>query len=93
MFDLVFAEETAECNWCVVYGCGKDLKARAFTIEPKRSLGDLFMNTHNPAVSTLLGFNNNVTSGNRDAMYYITMYTTKKIKMKNAFHLESNAMQ
>ena len=85
MFDLVFAEETAECNWCVVYGCGKDLKARAFTIEPKRSLGDLFMNTHNPAVSTLLGFNNNVTSGNRDAMYYITMYTTKKNQDEECF--------
>ena len=84
-FELVLAEETTEHNWCVVYGCGKDLKARAFTIEPKRSLGDLYMNTHNPTVSTLLGFNNNVTSGNRDAMYYITMYITKKNQDEECF--------
>ena len=43
------------------------------------------MNTHNPVVTTLLGFNNNVTSGNRDAMYYITMYSTKKNQEEECF--------
>ena len=71
-------ENTEEATWYVVYGEGENIKARAFEIEPKRELCDLHMNTHNPAVTTLLGFNNNITSGNRDAMYYITMYSTKK---------------
>ena len=33
-------------------------------------------------VSLLLGYNNNVMSGGRDMIYYVTLYNTKQVKKK-----------
>ena len=46
-------------------------------MEPKRSLPDLFLNTNNATVSEIFGYNNNVAMGNRNCIYYVTLYNTK----------------
>jgi len=32
---------------------------------------------NNPIISEVFGFNNNVTMGNRNCIYYVTLYNTK----------------
>jgi hypothetical protein len=46
-------------------------------MESKRALPDVFLNTNNPIISEVFGFNNNVTMGNRNCTYYVTLYNTK----------------
>ena len=48
-----------------------------FTIESKRHVPDLFLNTNNPVISKIFGYNNNVMMGNRNCIYYVTLYNTK----------------
>jgi len=60
-------------NWC-----GKPTNKAIFSIYPKRSLEDAFMNTHNPVITTLLGCNNNVIVGmNGASAFYVTSYGAK----------------
>jgi hypothetical protein len=35
------------------------------------------LNTNNAIISEVFGFNNNVTMGNRNSIYYVTLYNTK----------------
>jgi hypothetical protein len=46
-------------------------------MESKRTLPYVFLNTNNPIISEVFGFNNNVTMGNRNCIYYVTLYNTK----------------
>jgi len=48
-----------------------------FTLETKRHVSDLFLNTNNPIITKIFGYNNNVTIGNRNCIYYVTLYNTK----------------
>ncbi len=48
-----------------------------FTIESKRHVPDLFLNTNNPVISKIFGYNNNVKMGNRNCIYSVTLYNTK----------------
>jgi hypothetical protein len=38
---------------------------------------DLFLNTNNPVISKIFGYNNNVMMGNRNCIYYVILYNTK----------------
>jgi hypothetical protein len=38
---------------------------------------NLFLNTNNPIISKIFGYNNNVTMGNHNCIYYVTLYNTK----------------
>jgi hypothetical protein len=44
---------------------------------PFSSLVDVFLNTNNPTVTEFFGYNNNATMGNRNCIYYVTLYNTK----------------
>jgi len=48
-----------------------------FTMESKRHVLDLFLNTNNPVLSKIFGYNNNVMMGNCTCIYYVTLYNTK----------------
>jgi hypothetical protein len=48
-------------------------------------MADLFLNTNNPVVSNIFGFNNNVNMGNRNFIFYVTLYTTKGTKNEEQF--------
>jgi hypothetical protein len=48
-----------------------------FTIKSKRHVSDLFLNTNNPVISKIFGYSNNVLIGNRNCIYYVTLYNTK----------------
>ncbi len=48
-----------------------------FTMQTKRHVSDLYLNTNNPIVSNIFGYNNNVTMGKRNCIYYVTLYNTK----------------
>jgi hypothetical protein len=49
-------------------------------MESKRALPDVFLNTNNPIISEVLGFNNNVTMGNMNCIYYVTLYNTIPVR-------------
>jgi hypothetical protein len=38
---------------------------------------DLFLNTNNPVISKIFGYNNNVMMGNCNCIYDVTLYNTK----------------
>jgi hypothetical protein len=48
-----------------------------FTMDTKRHVLDLFLNTNNPVISKIFGYNNNVIMGNRNCIYYVILYKTK----------------
>jgi len=50
-----------------------------FRFEPRREVEDVFMNVHNPTLTSLLGCNNNVMVGmNGKLVFYVTGYNNKK---------------
>ena len=58
--------------------CGRKSQKGLFRLYPKRNLEDAFMNVHNELITTMLGFNNNVTAGlNGSTVFYCTGYNTK----------------
>jgi hypothetical protein len=46
-------------------------------MESKRHVLDLFLNTNNPVISKIFGYNNNVMMGDHNCIYYVTLYDTK----------------
>jgi hypothetical protein len=85
MFQLLFGNEQSSATWYTIYGGGPNLDAKGFALESTRGIPDVFMNTHNAIVALLLGYNNNVTSGNRDLIYYVTLYNTKGTQDEERF--------
>jgi hypothetical protein len=71
--------------WYTSYGNGDNLVCYPFSMEPKRSLQDVFLNTSNPTVSEIYGYNNNVAMGNRNCIYYVTLYNTKGNQQEEQF--------
>ena len=57
---------------------GRKEKRYMFRFQPYRPIHAVFMNTHNPAITTLLGCNNNVMLGmNGRSVLYVTGYNVK----------------
>ena len=53
--------------------CGHKEHRFMFRFYPKRQIEDAFMNTHNPAITSILGCNNNVMVGmNGASVFYVT---------------------
>jgi hypothetical protein len=46
-------------------------------METKRHVLDLFLNTNNPVISKIFGYNNNIMMGNCNCINYVTLYNTK----------------
>jgi hypothetical protein len=84
-FNLEFGEEESSGKWYKAYGNGMDVQAKGFSLVTTRSVPDVFLNTHNKTVSSLLGYNNNVASGGRDMIYYVTLYNTKTNQKEEKF--------
>ena len=66
-------------NWYFIDGSIK--KVAPFKYHPKRNIGDQFMNVNNDIATTVLGCNNNVTSGDKACFFmshYIKPSTIKK---------------
>jgi hypothetical protein len=71
--------------WYTSYGNGENKTSYPFTMENKRALPDVFLNTNNPIISKVFGFNINVTMGNRNFIYYVTLYNTKGNQEEESF--------
>jgi hypothetical protein len=71
--------------WYTSYGNGDNSVCYPFSMEPKRSLPDVFLNTNNSTVSEIYGYNNNVAMGNRNCIYYVTLYNTKGNQQEEQF--------
>jgi hypothetical protein len=71
--------------WHSSYGNNENLQCYPFSMEPKKSLLDVLLYTNNSTVSEIFGFINNVAMGNMNCIYYVTLYNTKEISMKNNF--------
>jgi hypothetical protein len=67
---------------------GRREKRYMFRFYPARSIEDVFINSHNPTITSLLGCNNNVMCGmNGRSVFYVTSYNVKKQQKeeRNAF--------
>jgi hypothetical protein len=63
------------CNW--YHHDGLKHKVCSYEVVPQRDDWDVFVNTNNDTVSRLFGYNNNVTMGSINLLYYCTLYTSK----------------
>jgi hypothetical protein len=66
-----------------------------FRLQPKRPISAVFMNTHNPTLTSLLGCNNNVMLGmNGRLVLYVTGYNVKSQQKEEraAFEAVSKVM-
>jgi hypothetical protein len=68
---------TEPSKWFSINGNPLIKFCHPFTMESKRQVCDLYLNTNNPVISNIFGYNNNVTMGNRNCIYYVTLYNTK----------------
>ena len=84
-FGMTINFESEPTTWYTSYGKHKSHLCHAFTMEPRRHLTDMFLNTNNPVVSNIFGFNNNVAMGNRNCIFYATLYTTKGTQNEEQF--------
>jgi hypothetical protein len=58
--------------------CGRKEERWMFRLQPKRPVDSVYMNTHNPTLTSLLGCNNNVMLGmNGRLVLYVTGYNVK----------------
>jgi hypothetical protein len=71
--------------WYASFGNNKNYACHPFTMVPRRHVADLFLNTNNPVVSRIFGFNNNVNMGNINCIFYVTLYTTKGTQNEEQF--------
>ncbi len=63
--------------WYTSYGNGENLMCYPFSMEPRRSLVDVFLNTKNHTMTEFFGNNNNVTMGSRNCVHFVTLCITK----------------
>jgi len=75
--DLIIDWKSEPSKWFSAPGTKTAQLTFPFAIEMKRQISDLYLNTNNPVVSKIFGYNNNVTTGNRNCIYYVTLYNTK----------------
>ena len=61
-----------------------------FRLQPHRPISTVFMNTHNPTLTSLLGCNNNVMLGmNGRLVLYVTGYNVKSQQKEERFAFEA----
>ena len=75
MTDISIDEEAEEGLWYSIDG--NDNKAKPWIVEPKRSMGSQYINTHNGAPARALNCNTNVQIGDLSSIFYTTLYSTK----------------
>jgi len=75
--ELIIDWTSTPSKWISAIGNSSTKLCYPFTMETKRHIPDLFLNTNNPFVSKIFGYNNNVMMGNRNCIYYVTLYNTK----------------
>jgi hypothetical protein len=75
--EIVVDWSSEPTKWFSIVDGEQDTLCYPFTMQTKRHVSDLFLNTNNPIVSNIFGYNNNVTMGNRNCIYYVTLYNTK----------------
>jgi len=56
---------------------GKYMNVCGYDIQSERKPWDVFVNPHNPCVANIFGYNNNVSLGSINTLYYCTLYTSK----------------
>ena len=67
-----FFYEDKSIDWYFADGSVK--KVTPFQYYPKRNIGDQFMNVNNDIATTVFACNNNVTLGDKQCFYYVTLY-------------------
>ena len=56
---------------------GQYMNVCSYDIQTERQPWDVFVNTNNPIVSNIFGYNNNVSMGSINTLYYCTLYASK----------------
>ena len=81
---MIQFEKNNTINWYFSDGSVKIITP--FKYYPKRNIGDQFMNVTNDIATTVLAYNNNVTSGYKACFFYVTLYQTKHNQKEEAFN-------
>jgi len=76
-YELIVDSNTDVSTWYSALGHGENAECYPFLMETKRDTADVFLNTNNPVVSQIFGYNNNVAMGNHNCIYYVMLYSTK----------------
>ena len=80
-----------EVAWDMVDG--PPMRVSAFSVLPKRTFADQYLNTHNPIISDIFACNNNVQIGDMAHLFYNTLYTGKNTQKEDAqqwIHVSTN---
>jgi hypothetical protein len=76
-YELIVDSNSDVSTWYSTLGHGENAECYPFSMEMKRDIANVFLNTNNPVVPQIFGYNNNVAMGNRNCIYYVTLYSTK----------------
>ena len=67
MTDISIDEEAEEVLWYSING--NDNKVKPWIVEPKRSMGSQYINTHNGALARALNCNTNIQIGDQCQLF------------------------
>jgi len=73
IYKLIVDSNSDVSTWSSALGHGENAECYPFSMETKRDITDVFLNTNNPVVSQIFGYNNNVAMGNHNCIYYVTL--------------------
>jgi hypothetical protein len=65
-YELIVDSNSDVSTWHSTLGHGENAECYPFLMETRRDIADVFLNTNNPVVSQIFGYNNNVAMGNRN---------------------------
>jgi hypothetical protein len=58
-YELIVDSNADVSTWYSALGHGENAECYPFSMETKRDIADVFLNTNNPVVSQFFGYNNN----------------------------------
>ena len=73
----------SSCKWYHLDGSYHNICS--YDIQTKRDLWDVFVNTNNPVITEIFGYNNNICMGSINTLFYCTLYTSKSNQEEETF--------
>ena len=80
-----FKEDKDDEEKCTIWRSlmKEDIVVYPFIVNPKRSLGSQYLNTHSKSITRMLGCNSNFQIGSLRCMFYVVHYSTKSTQKED----------